>query len=370
MPQISEANCKFAFSLYCAAAKEQQGNLALAPLSFSLAFALLLNGADEAARQEILHTLGYTGTELTAVNEQTRDLQSALDKTNQSNSEAFLLANSIWATLPQAFTSEFVETARRYYNSDVFAVAADEFSQKVAQWSREKTRGLVDMQLAPADFALLSAAYFKGRWEHPFDEAATQPHDFHPETLPARQVPMMVQKGEYSYYDGNHFHVVALLFSFAQMYFLLPKPGLFSRPSIREIEQKVLRDGWIMTQPFAWRPGLVKIPRFELRHGGEFIPVLRKLGLARVFGSFDSLRQAVTNPEGAKVVRVLQNSAISVDEQGAEAASVLAVVMAAGSAPVWKPPKPFEFVADHPFCFWVVDNLTGSILFMGRVGEP
>lgn len=370
MLSISQASCKFAFSLYCAAAKEQKANLVLAPLSFSLAIALLLNGADEPTRQEILHTLGYTGTKLTAVNEQTRNLQSALDKTNQSNGEAFLLANSIWASLPQAFTTGFAETAARYYNSDVFAVAAGEFSQKVSQWSREKTRGLVDMQLAPADFALLSAAYFKGRWKHPFDEAATRPHDFHPETLPPRQVPMMVQKGEYSYYEGKHFHVVALPLSFAQMYFLLPKPGLFNHPSIREIEQKVLRDGWIMTQPFAWWPGLVKVPRFKLRHGGEFIPVLRKLGMARVFDSFDSLRPAVTNPEGAKVVQVLQNSTINVDEQGAEAASVLAVVMAAGSAPGWKPPKPFEFVADHPFCFWIVDDLTGSILFMGRVEEP
>lgn len=370
MLSISEANRKFAFSLYCAAANEQQGNLALAPLNFSVAFALLLNGADEPTRQEILHTLGYTGTELTAVNEQTRDLQSALEKTNQSYGEAFLLANSIWASLPQAFTNEFAKTAARYYNSDIFAVSAGEFSSRVSQWSREKTRGLVDMQLAPADFALLSAAYFKGRWESPFDEAATQPHDFHPETLRARQVAMMVQRDEYSYYEGNNFHAVVLPFSFARMYFLLPKHGLLSRPSIREIEQNVLRDGWITAQPFAWRPGLVKIPRFKLRHGGEFIPALRKLGLARVFDSFGSLRPAVTNPEGAKIVEVRQDSAVSVDEQGAEAASVLAVAMAAGSAPGWKPPKPFEFVADHPFCFWIVDNLTGSVLFIGRVEEP
>lgn len=366
----TKANCNFAFSLYCAAAKEQQGNLALAPLNFSLAFALLLNGADGPTQQEILHTLGYTGTELTAVNEQARDLQRALEKANQSNGEAFLLANSIWASLPRAFASEFAETAACYYNSDVFAVSTGEFSQRVSQWSREKTRGLVDMQLTPEDFALLSAAYFKGRWERPFDESATQPHDFHPETLRVRQVPMMVQRNEYSYHEGNHFHVVALPFSFAQMYFLLPKRGLLSRPSIREIEQDVLRDGWIMTQPFAWRPGLVKIPRFKLRHGDDFIPALRKLGLARLFDSFDSLRPAVTNPEGAKVARVLQDSAVSVDEQGAEAASVLAVGIAAGSARGSKPPKPFEFVADHPFCFWIVDDLTGSVLFIGRVAEP
>ena len=370
MPPTSEANCKFAFSLYCAVAKEQKGNFVLSPLCFSLAFALLLNGADEPARQEILRATGFDGVDLTTINEEAVALQKALNESNKRSGEAFVLANSIWASLPQAFTSKFVEIARRYYNSVARSVPADEFSQQVSRWSLEKTRGLVEMQLAPSDFALLSAAYFKGRWETPFAEEQTQQQDFHPQASPARQVPMMVQRGEYSYYDGKHFHVVALPFSFATMCFLLPKPGLFNRPSIREIEQKVLSDGWIMTQPFARRPGLVKIPRFKLHHDAEFIPVLRKLGLARLFESFDSLQPAVTNPLGARVVQVLQNSAISVDEQGAEAASVLAVIMAAGNAPAWKPPKPFEFIADHPFCFWITDNLTGAILFMGRFEEP
>lgn len=369
MLPISEANCKFAFSLYCAAAKEQKGNFVLSPLSFSLVLALLLNGADEPARQEILRATGLAA-DLATINEQALALQKALDESNKRNGEAFLLANSIWATLPQAFASDFVETARHYYNSVPCSAPADDFSQQVSRWSLEKTRGLIDMQLTSSDFALLSAAYFKGRWENPFSEEKTQQQDFHPQGLPARPVPMMVQNGGYSYYDGNHFHAVALPFSFARMYFLLPKPGLFSRPTVQEIEQKVLRDGWIMTQPFIERPGLIKIPRFKLRHDAEFTSELRKLGLEHMFDSFDSLRPAVMNPLGAKVVQVLQNSTISVDEHGAEAASVFAAVMRAGSAPGWKPPKPFEFVANHPFCFWIMDNLTGSILFMGRVAAP
>lgn len=315
-------------------------------------------------------TLGYTGTELTAVNEQTCDLQSALEKTNQSNGEAFLLANSIWASTASGVHHRVCENRcpllqlryLRRIRGRVLSKSVPMVSQEDARFGRHA--------IGAGGFCLAFRRLLQRRWEHPFDESATQPHDFHPETLSARQVPMMVQRGEYSYYEGTHFHVVALPFNFARMYFLLPKPGLFSRPSIREIEQKVLRDGWITAQPFSWRPGRIKIPRFKLRHGGKFIPVLRKLGLARVFDSFDSLRPAVTNPEGAKVVQVMQDSVISVDEQGAEAASVLAAVMAAGSAPGWKPPKPFEFVADHPFCFWIVDNLTGSVLFFGRIEEP
>src|SRR5262249_48653602 len=105
-------------------------------------------------------------------------------------------------------------------------------------------------------------------------------------------------------------------------------------------------------------------------YDGDFIPVLKGMGLRRLFASFDSLRPAVTHPDGAKVTDVLQSNFLSVDEYGSEAASVLAMGMKAGAAPFSRPPKPFEFIADRPFCFWIIDNATFSVLFLGRVSNP
>ena len=33
-------------------------------------------------------------------------------------------------------------------------------------------------------------------------------------------------------------------------------------------------------------------------------------------------------------------------------------------------PKPEEFIANHPFLFYIIDNETKAILFMGRIMEP
>ena len=41
-----------------------------------------------------------------------------------------------------------------------------------------------------------------------------------------------------------------------------------------------------------------------------------------------------------------------------------------GTAKTSAAPRPMRFQADHPFLFLIRENLTGSILFMGRVSNP
>ena len=55
---------------------------------------------------------------------------------------------------------------------------------------------------------------------------------------------------------------------------------------------------------------------------------------------------------------------VAVDETGTEAAAATAVVVDSytSAGP--------EFVANRPFEFYIRDNLSGSILFMGKVADP
>jgi len=65
---------------------------------------------------------------------------------------------------------------------------------------------------------------------------------------------------------------------------------------------------------------------------------------------------------------VLHKAFIAVDEEGTEAAAATAVVALSSARP---DPVPIpEFRADHPFVFFIQDNETGSILFMGRLVNP
>ena len=56
---------------------------------------------------------------------------------------------------------------------------------------------------------------------------------------------------------------------------------------------------------------------------------------------------------------------IEVDEEGTEAAAATAIV-----SNDYEMSEKIEFIADHPFLFFLRDLETGLLLFQGRVVDP
>ena len=56
---------------------------------------------------------------------------------------------------------------------------------------------------------------------------------------------------------------------------------------------------------------------------------------------------------------------VEVNEEGTVAAAATSGGMACSSQP-----RPATFHADHPFLFFIRDNRSGVILFLGRVTNP
>ena len=63
---------------------------------------------------------------------------------------------------------------------------------------------------------------------------------------------------------------------------------------------------------------------------------------------------------------VIHKAFVEVDEEGTTAAAATAISFGVTSIP--SPGVPF--VADHPFHFLIRDNVSGAVLFMGRVSDP
>jgi serpin B len=57
-----------------------------------------------------------------------------------------------------------------------------------------------------------------------------------------------------------------------------------------------------------------------------------------------------------------------VDEDGTEAAAVTVLMMFGSSYTAMEPP--IQFVADHPFTFFIMEERSGAIVFAGHVLDP
>ncbi len=139
----------------------------------------------------------------------------------------------------------------------------------------------------------------------------------------------------------------------------------------KSFDQKKLADlGNAMKPERVW----ASIPKFEVAPAQSLALAadLRAMGMQAAFDRQKADFTGIANPprpdDRLFIGNVFHKAFVKVDEKGTEAAAATAVVMPrAGSA---APAKPLEFKADHPFLFFIRDNASGLVLFMGRVADP
>jgi serpin B len=84
--------------------------------------------------------------------------------------------------------------------------------------------------------------------------------------------------------------------------------------------------------------------------------------MVRAFRAADF--SGITGAASLHILEVIHGGFIEVDERGTEAAAATHVIMGRGGA------APFDFRADQPFLYFIVDRPTGGILFTGRFTSP
>ena len=110
----------------------------------------------------------------------------------------------------------------------------------------------------------------------------------------------------------------------------------------------------------------VAIPKFKIESTHELNEPLQKLGLRHMFDGGKADLSGITGLRDLFVSKVIQKAFIEVNEEGAEAAAATGAVVMMKSMPIGKP----TFICDHPFLFMIKDNLTGLVLFSGKVNHP
>jgi serine protease inhibitor len=233
-------------------------------------------------------------------------------------------------------------------------------------WSR--TRGgfierIVD-SLDPALVALLvNAIYFDGAWTTQFDPDDTRRQAFTREDGSTVHIDMMsIENLEARRAHGSSYAAVELPYGSEafSMVIVLPNAGASARDWLAQLDA----DQWtaLMDGLSPGRLDLLSIPKLKLTYDTYLNDALHAMGMDPAFrpGADFTRMSPVGNQMCIDFVR--QKTFVEVDERGTRAAAATAVGVGLVS---------FNgFVVDRPFVFVIRERLSGTILFVGLVGDP
>jgi serpin B len=366
--KLVAANSIFALNLMQVAAQSQPGeNIFISPYSVSSALQTWSAGAAGETKAELQHTLG---TESMSDEELNTAIQ-ALD-TQLTGREGMVLdlADSFWYRSRLQLRPAFIESIHQRAKVELMRADFDQQAgaKLINDWVFQKARGNITGQYkpSPVDFRVINVAYFKGKWQSPFEKQATLPRDFHLGYWRSKQVPMMFQGEQFDYQQTTEFQAVKLPYiGGLEMELYLPQKNSNPQKLIANIARG---QNWrkSVQMGFVRQKVLVYVPKFTIEYQADLSNgLLQKLGInmALDIGANYSLITSNTY-----AIEVKQMARIVVDEDGTEAFAVTTVnpIHALDDTP---PPVPV-IILDRPFFFVISDKQTGNILFMGIVSDP
>ncbi len=374
---VVKANNAFALDLYKNLAK-QPGNLVVSPFSIDTALAMSYAGArGETARQMagVLH-LSNGNTNIHAC---FKTLLKELNETNVTGCQ-LEIANSLWAQKGFPFLKPYQELLRDDYSASLNEIDLtgwpNEFNPTIAaaarktinDWVAEQTRNKITEILPPrlpnpeTQLILVNGVSFKGTWVTQFDKAKTADSPFHPNPSETISVPTMHTSGHFRYGGTEMLQVLELPYVSNRFSMIILMPYEYLKLKLEDVE-KTLTPTLIeqLRHKCVNEEVGVSLPRFKLGSDFDLKKPLKVMGMEHAFNESADF-SGITPEKPFFIDEALHKACVDVDEAGTEAAAATVVSFTKGG--------PTLFNADHPFLFFIRDNKTGVILFLGRVTNP
>ncbi|MCU0613025.1 MAG: serpin family protein, partial [Candidatus Eisenbacteria bacterium] len=215
---------------------------------------------------------------------------------------------------------------------------------------------------------LVNAIYFKGTWLNQFDPRLTKEGAFWVTpgvSVPAQFMSMKSTTQRYGHAYDSPCDVRLLELPYAgedlSMVILLPEDddGLDELEAALTVDQIDHWYGLIREHDLT----VVLLPRWTVTSSFDLETALSGLGMPSAFNPLLADFSGMDGRYDLFIDHVRHKAFVQVNEAGTEAAAATEVDMGyTGVLPFFK--------ADHPFLFYIRDNVTGSILFLGRVVDP
>ena len=370
---IGEDNNAFSMALFSQFQDEE--NLALSPYGIFSNLALLYFGSAEDTAREIKNALHISAKKDQFLSAFHKHLMHLTKETEHGYELS--IANALFPHKGTHFLTRFKEIAAQDFDAKLQSVdfeVPDNALETINNWIDEKTRGKIKNLVTEQDIdkstrlIVANAVYFQGAWAFPF---RIHKGTFHPSMGNPIEVDMLHRIHAFPYYEDDEVQCLALPFArygtqqpFLECLLILPK-----KESLPEIEKK-LTAKTLDEILYSLEPTGINahIPKFCFSKKLLLNDVLKKLGIKQAF-SYQANFSKIDKMKDLFLNKVLHETYFSFHENGVTAASATTSNIGITSAPpIVEDAK--DFIADHPFLFFIVDYHSRAILFMGRVSHP
>ena len=369
--QIAERNTTFAFDLFhkmIELGDTSNTSLVISPFSASCVLSMVMNGAENDCLDEIRKVLCLDSVPLDLINDYYKCLVDGLRDMDLQTELG--LSNSIWMYKDFDVKSAFKKINCKMYDAEIRNL--DFFSPEaidvVNHWCAEKTENRIPEVLKafkPEDhLVLINALYFEGKWKFEFRKDDTRPEPFSAMDGNVYEVDMMRQTEYFRLVRNEFFDIAELPYGNDSFSLVVLLPS--SKKNWDVCWDSFTEENWRRwDKEWEIRRIDLRLPRFKLEDRRHLNKTLRAMGMIQSFDWSENNFPRIAQGR-LKLGDVLQNTFISVDEGGTEAAAVTAAtIMAEEELPPSSRPYPFH--VNRPFLFLIRERSMGTILFMGKV---
>lgn len=355
----------YSFNLY-REIKIDNENFLLSPLSTYYALLVAYEGSKNKTKQEFEEVLNL-GNQGFIKNDFIHSLVRKSDSCSfYSVSNAFWLDKSVKIdefyrnSVGYKYLSDFKQTD--FTNVDL---AVSNINGWVSEKTNRRINEIVSSDNINSDTKMLisNAVYFKGEWLNKFEKRRTISAPFFTSVENQYKVDFMNMTENLQYFENDEYQFISKPYKDSNFSFciILPKK-LFG---IEEIEKKLNTDFFkeIIDSTYSAKTALF-IPKLKLESSYKLDDALKNVGLKTAFTN-EADFSGITKESPLMLSQVLHKTWIELDEEKTEAAAATAVVLRITGLPSYK-----VFKADHPFVFFVMDNRSSAIIFMGRYIKP
>jgi serpin B len=370
---VVTGNNQFAVDIYN---QQPAGNSFYSPFSISTAFAMLDAGAAGQTDTELRNAFHFT-LPGDALHTAFGALITSLDTGRSYNNYTLATADQLFGQQGFPFLQSYLDITKNDYEAPLqtvdFASDPDAARGTINQWVEGQTDNKIP-ELFPEGsidsatrLALANAILFKGSWATPFDPSQTAAGSFHVAGGADVQAQLMNAQMNIPYAEIPNGRIGLLPFAGNDLAMAIVLPddpdGL---PTIEAELTGANITSWIASAVVPQNTVPVKLPKLQLTEGFDLVAMLQALGVEQAFEEGIANLSGIDGGMDLFVQDAIHKATITVDEQGAEATGATGT----GVGTAGYSGDPPALICDHSFVLMIYDQVTGSVLFMGRISDP